>query len=321
MSIQYHIDESFIQDLNKAIKKVKIKSCVMIKDGSMIYEYHKNRKVRDNLQKVNSCTKSIVSALIGIAIQEGYISSLDETLEHYFPKIINKQTDKRKKEITIEHLLTMTAGFDWPEFGEWDSFAPMVYSNDIVKFVIDRPLIDEPGIKMNYNSGCSHLLTAILQIATGLKVSIFAEKYLFDPLEMKYHWFEDNKGINHGADGLRLTPYDMAKFGQLYLQKGMWNAKQLIPEQWIKRSTEPKYLTYDFIGHYSYHWWVKNIESDNSHLSADNRFFFALGHGGQYICIIPHANAVVVFTSDMYNDSLKPLEYIEKFIIKSFSYC
>ncbi|NDI35442.1 serine hydrolase domain-containing protein [Chengkuizengella sediminis] len=208
------------------------------------------------------------------------------------------------------------AGFDWPEFGEWNSFAPMVYSNDIVKYVIDRDLVDDPGMKMNYNSGCSHILTAILQQSTGLKASAFAEKYLFHPLGIKYHWYEDNKGVNRGADGLRLTPYDMVKFGQLYLQEGVWNSRQVVPVEWIKKSTEPYYLTYKSIGHYSYHWWLRTINPNNSELSSDNRLLFALGYGGQYICIIPKFNTVVVFTSEMYNDSLKPLEYIEKYMIK-----
>jgi CubicO group peptidase (beta-lactamase class C family) len=100
------------------------------------------------------------------------------TMEHYFPDLIGKQTDSRKREITIEHLLTMSTGLDWPGFGEWNYMLPM-FVHDIVKFVLDRPLVEDAGIRMNSNSGCSHVLSAILTKVTGMKTSAFAEQYLF----------------------------------------------------------------------------------------------------------------------------------------------
>ncbi|MFE4711613.1 serine hydrolase domain-containing protein [Paenibacillus sp. NPDC056722] len=111
------------------------------------------------------------------------------TLENYFPKILDKQVDTRKKDITIEHLLQMSVGLDWPEFGEWN-YMPSMFVHDIVKFVLDRPLVDEPGSRMNYNSGCSHVLSAIITKATGMKTSAFAERYLLGPLGI-----EDYSGL------------------------------------------------------------------------------------------------------------------------------
>ncbi|NGZ76682.1 serine hydrolase domain-containing protein [Saccharibacillus alkalitolerans] len=139
-----------------------------MKDDRLVFEYYKNRKIERGPQKINSCTKSILSILIG---------SLDAP---------------RKRDITIEDLLTMSAGFDWPEFGEWNFFAPMVFSPNIVKFVFDRELRHDPGEKMNYNSGCSQVLTAILQKATGMKAVDFANLHLFQPLGiMNARWYED----------------------------------------------------------------------------------------------------------------------------------
>jgi len=205
----------------------------------------------------------------------------------------------------------MSAGFDWPEFGEWNCFAPMVYSPDIVRFVIERELKENPGMKMNYNSGCSHILTAILQKSTGMKAIDFANRYLFKPLEItNFDWVEDSKGINHGADGLRLTPIDMVKLGSLYLQKGNWKAKNIVSADWVKTSTQPYYLTYDSIGHYGYHWWTKELKN--------KEMYFALGFGGQYICVIPGLQMVMAITSEIYEDSLTPLRIIEELIINNY---
>lgn len=302
---------SYLEGLEREISKVKIKSWLVFQDGQLTFEYYKNRKIQNNPQKVNSCTKSILSILIGIAIDKGFIHSTSERIIDYFPRLVGRQEDPRKKELTIEHLLTMTAGFDWPEFGEWNYFAPMAYSTDIVRFVIDRELKDKPGDKMNYNSGCSHVLTAILQEATGLKAVEFANKYLFRPLEItNFDWLEDNKGINHGANGLRLTPMDLAKIGLLYLHKGTWESKCLVSADWVMKSTQPYFSTYEYIGAYGYHWWVKKYDQF--------QMFFALGYGGQYICIVPELNMVISITSEIYEDTIKPLLLLEEYIIKNY---
>lgn len=211
----------------------------------------------------------------------------------------------------------MSVGLDWPEFGAWNYMPPM-FAHDVVKFVFDRELVDEPGTRMNYNSGCSHVLSAIITKATGMKTSVFADKMLFKPLgiDKDYRWFEDAKGISYGSDGLRLLPYDMAKFGQLYLQKGFWEGKQIVSEDWITKSTEPYLLTYDNIGHYASHWWVAKLDQDQNDLSLNNRMFFAMGRNGQFIIVIPSLQTVVVFTGTLDN-TIKPLHFVREFIVKS----
>ena len=309
-----NMNEDILNDFKKKISKEKILSCLILKDNSLIFEYYKNNKVEGSLQKINSCTKSVVSALIGTLVDNGLISSVHTPITEFFGDIINKQTDERLKEITIYNLLTMTPGFDWPEFGEWNCFSPMVYSNDIVKFVLERPIIENPGQSMNYNSGCSHLLSAIIQKLTGMSADNYAKEHLFKPLGINNSkWYEDRKGISLGADGLRITSYDMLKFGNLFLNNGCLDGKQIISSKWIKESTRPLYKTYDNIGHYGYHWWVSSFNNKDLEIN----YYFALGYGGQNIIIVPDFNLVVVFTSSMYNSSLSPLLYFKEFILKA----
>lgn len=299
----------------KSVEKSQIKGCLVLKEGKLIYQYYKNNKIRNNLQRINSCTKSVISILIGIALDKGYISSLDLTMGHFFPEKVMHQLDVRKKDITIHHLLTMSTGLDWPEFGEWNYMPPM-FVHDVVKFVLDRPLIAEPGTMMNYNSGSSHILSAIITQSTGMKTSAFAEQYLFKPLGIHdYIWFEDAKGISYGSDGLRLHPHSLAKFGQLYLQDGVWNGKRLVSSEWVKVSTDPFLVTYDYIGHYALHWWVAKLEPEVEDFSILNRMFFAMGVNGQFIIVIPSLQSVIVFTSTLDN-TIKPLEFVRNSLLE-----
>ncbi|BBI34047.1 hypothetical protein KCTCHS21_34460 [Cohnella abietis] len=184
----------------------------------------------------------------------------------------------------------------------------MIHSSNWVKYALDRPLISTPGETMNYNSGCSHLLSAILQKTTNKSAREFADQHLFSQLKFSdYIWHEDPQGINIGGFGLHLTVQDMHKFGELYLQKGRWGNKQLISEEWIAFSTEPEYTRYYHFGHYGRHWWIS--ETSNSEL-----FYFAMGMGGQYICVAPSKGIIITVTSDTYGDTLKPLQIIRSIL-------
>ncbi|WP_026695131.1 serine hydrolase domain-containing protein [Peribacillus kribbensis] len=298
--------------LNKEIKKEKVNCCLIYQNQDLQYSYYKNNKQRDKLHKLNSCTKSILSILIAIAIDKGYIPSIHTPIRFYFPKVLSSQADPRKKELTIRHLLTMSDGLDFPELGEWNSFAPMVYHHDIIKFVLDRPLIHEPGTHMNYNSGCSHILSGILQLSAGMKTEEFAVKHLFKPLGIsEYRWYEDRMKINKGADGLVLKAEDMIKIGCLMLQKGLYSGKRVVSEEWLLESIKPNLLTYEFIGHHGMHWWVNKLEPLND-FSPKNSFYFALGFGGQYIIVLPSLQMVIVITGELYHDSLKPMRIIRE---------
>ncbi len=171
-------------------------------------------------------------------------------------------------------------------------------------------MIHPVGTHMNYSSGASHILSAILQQLTKMKTEEFAKKYLFKPLVIeKYQWYTDRMGINKGGDGLVLQVADMLKLGQMMLQKGEYNGKRILSEDWIKEATTPNLVTYENIGHYGMHWWVSKINSKED-FSESNSFYFALGFGGQYIIVLPKTNMVIAVTSDIYDDSLKPLRIL-----------
>ena len=186
--------------LSETLKKEKIHSCLISRNNELVYQFFKNRKAEKKLHKINSCTKSVTSCLIGIAHEQELIPDLNESIASYFPTVLN-DSDERKQLITIDDLLTMTAGFDWPQ---------MIHSSNWVKYVLERPLLNEPGEVMNYNSGCSHLLLAILQKAAGLSAYDFAVHHLFTPLDFDdFIWHKDPQGVNIGGFGLHLTVQDM----------------------------------------------------------------------------------------------------------------
>jgi CubicO group peptidase (beta-lactamase class C family) len=310
---KFYNDQLVLDALHKKLKNEKILSCLIQMDNKMIFEYYKNKKVKSSVQTICSCTKSVLSALIGIAIDLGLIENIHVPITRYFGDIIEADGDIRKQEITIEHLLTMSPGIHWPEFGEWNCFAPMVYSKDINRFILERPLIQNPGEKMNYNSGCSHLLSDILQQVSGMSTHEFAKEYLFKPLGITQSTWHSRQGVSLGADGLKITSEDMLKIGKLFLHVGKFNNKRIISTDWIDESVTPRYLTYKNIGHYGYHWWASSYKTETTDIS----YYFALGYGGQYIIVVPKFDLVVVFTSRLFPESLQPLEYFKNYILES----
>ncbi len=243
--------------------------------------------------------------LMGICLRDGLISDIDMHIIDYL-SAYSKCFDDVKRNITIRHLLTMTPGFNWPEFGEWNCGSPMEYSKDIVRFVLERDLSEEVGTKMNYNSGCSNLLSYIIQTVSGMKLSEYASANLFTPLGINDYIWHEKQGISLGANGLKMKAADMLKLGGLYLHNGKLNNRSIIPENWIEESTKPRFLTYIDIGSYGYHWWTSSLKTKEN---EEVHYYFALGLFGQYIIVIPQHQMVVVFVSENYGDSLKPMIY------------
>jgi CubicO group peptidase (beta-lactamase class C family) len=302
--------EEIKYSLEKEIKKVKISSFLISQDMKIVYQYYKNKKMVNKLFHIHSSTKSILSILIGIAIDRGKIGSIQDSIAEY---LHNVPEDKRQ--ITIEHLLTMTPGWEWGEFGEWGGRPfPMINSKEWVKFVLERDMEISPGIKMTYNSGASHLLSAILQEAIGETAASYAEKYLFNPLNItKYRWHEDSKGRTIGGFGLCLKAEDMLKIGHVMLNRGVWDNKQIVSEKWVHESTMARFHTYDHIGSYGYHWWVLVDENNKPY---HPNIFFSMGYGGQYIIANPVKNLVVVVTSELYHDTFFLLRLFRKYFLR-----
>lgn len=269
-------------------------SVVVIKKGYIVEEDYSNPSYDQNRRHViQSCTKSIISALIGIAIHVGYISNVDQKILDYFPDREIDNLNAQKQAWTIEHFLTMTSGLEWDEWPAKQSlFRSWYTSGDWVQFILDRPVVNEPGTVFNYNSGAVHILSAIIQQATGSTTLEFAQKYLFDPLGItNLYWSRDPEGIYTGGGGLELTPRDMAIIGYLYLNNGIWGDEQIIPAHWVEYSTKTQISASSHISglDYSYLWWVYPS------LVA----YAALGWAGQQIFVIPDHELVVVFTGDI----------------------
>lgn len=293
--------------LENDLKKEHISTCVIYQNREVKYCFYKNSKSESKLFKINSVTKSVLSMLMGIAIDKGFIESVDVSISKFFPTI-----ETKKRNITIDHLLTMTPGYDWQEWGEWGGRPfPMINSKDWIRYVLEKEMVNNPGEKMIYDSGASQVLSAIIQMATNEKLSSFANRMLFEPLGIKeFIWHEDSKGINIGGFGLSLTTDDLLKLGILMLQKGKWNNKQLISSEWIEKSTEAKFHTYHHVGSYAYHWWVLKNEELND---VDPTIYFAMGYGGQFIIVSPKQQLVVVFTSAKYIHTFTPLKIFQKY--------
>jgi len=299
--------------LRKELKKGQIDACIIRQHENISFEFYKNKKIKTDAHWINSCSKSITSMLIGICLKKGLIQSLETPISEYFGDYIAKDQDKRKADITIYHLLTMTSGFDWPEFGEWNYWSPMEFSKDIIKSALERDLAFEPGTRMNYNSGSSNLLSAIIQKTSGMKTIDFAYKHLFTPLDIKNIQWLEKQSINLGANGLKMKPTDLLKLGCLYLQEGLWNGSQIVPKEWVIESTQPRFVTYPDIGYYGYQWWLSDFTLENG---SKIPFYFALGLYGQFIIVVPAYEMVVIFLSKNYSDTMKPLSHFRDYIVR-----
>ncbi|MEF2246638.1 serine hydrolase domain-containing protein [Paenibacillus sp. IITD108] len=295
--------------LTHAIGPYDVSSCIISKNDTIVYHYENIEGASSRLVPVNSCTKSILSALICIAMDKGMLPGPDTPIQHFFPQLLDDQ-DTRKAFITMEQLLTLTAGFSWTEFGGANSFPTMTRTPDWVQYTLAQPLSDAPGSKMVYNSGVSQLLAAILVQAANTSIAQFAERHLFSPLNIQqYEWKSDPQGIHTGGFGLQLCAYDMLKFGLLFLHKGKWKKERLISEAMVDLSTRAAIaVTPPEQGCYGWHWWVDCLPANA--LS----YYYARGFGGQFIIIVPAAEAVIVLTRKPRKKGLSPLEYFRQHI-------
>ena len=264
----------------------EVHSVLIIRNGIVVTEAYFRPYNRDRKHALTSCTKSFLSALIGIAIDEGYFGLDDKALDFFSERTIENDSPD-KHEITVEDLLGMRSGLDWPEssvsYGSRDNVLwQMMDSQDWVQFVLDQPMATRPGTTFNYSTGDPQLLAAILEQTTGMSTQAFARTRLFEPLGVssaRWSWTSDPAGVSFGGGGLSLTPRDMAKFGYLYLQDGVWEGRQIVAATWVEASVTPS--------HYGYQWW-----------RLANGGYAALDYGGQRIAVVPDLELVVVITGN-----------------------
>jgi CubicO group peptidase (beta-lactamase class C family) len=272
-----------------------IHSILIVKDGKLVFEEYANGWDPVKLHRMQSVSKSVTSTLTGIAMEQGFIGGLDDPLCEYLPEYAGL-LDGKKRSILLKHLLTMSAGFEWNELETYyaDPEACDAHiagaSGDFIKFVLERPLAYEPGTKWCYNSGLPNMLGYIITQETGMNLEEFSCEYLFEPLGIERSFWQPTIGEGRPscAGGLRIMSRDMARLGLLYLRKGKWNGRQVVPEEYVVASTSPLMDT-GLDGSYGYMWWT--------HEQPEFFAFLASGTGGQYIVCIPALDTVVVTTA------------------------
>ncbi|KJD41230.1 beta-lactamase [Paenibacillus polymyxa] len=303
-----------LKPLIHVLNELETRSCLIEQQGNMIMDYYREPQIANQLYKINSCTKSVISALVSMAMDQQLVPKPETPILEFFPQLA-KDSDPRKRDITIEHLLTMSAGFNWTEFGGQNSFPTMSKTSNWVQFVLSQPLSHLPGTRMEYSSGCSQLLATLLRSASGQAVAEFAEEQLFQPLGIdNYHWETDPQGTHTGGFGLHLRPLDMLKFGRLYLNEGSWEGRQIIQTETVRYSTRPFLpASKPQKAYYGCHWWASSFSDEETGTEID--YFYALGFGGQYIIVVPSYDLVVVLTADTFKKKRTPVDIFRQYLI------
>lgn len=288
-------------------KDLDIDSVLIVRNGYIVLDAYKFPGNSDHKNNIYSCTKSIVSALIGIAIDKRYIKGVRQVVLDFFPNRVAKNFDSNKKAMTLEHLLTMTTGLECRDsyLYNWEGLRDMSLYNDWTQYVLDLPMADAPGAKFEYCNGASFLLSAILQEQVGINASNFANKYLFGPLGISdVFWPSNSQDITIGYGKIHMRPRDMAKIGYLYLNDGFWDGQQIISPQWIEISTQ-QHIDATFPLGYGYQWWV-----------ISPSLYTAIGHQGQFLIISPDKNMLAVFNSRLYTEDIFiPINLLTTYII------
>ena len=247
------------------------------------------------MHSMQSVTKTVTSIILGIAITRGdFKAGLDTPLIKYFDASKVQNLDKRKEHITLRNVLTMSTSLKWNEAVAYDDptndAAVMEAKDDWVQYVIDRPMVAEPGTVFNYSSGVSELLAYVFKQETGQDVEAYGQKVLFEPLGMKHYWKRTPKGLPDTEGGLFLESADLAKIGYLFLHEGQWAGAQIVSKDWIKQSLTPAFDTGEEGSKYGFKWWLFPRPD------SDRMIWAAVGFGGQRLMVFPEEDLIVTFT-------------------------
>jgi CubicO group peptidase (beta-lactamase class C family) len=314
------LDAALLCSLNEKLDKspeMNVHAVVVARGGKLIYESYRageDYKWGTKLgliaytpqmqHDVRSVSKSVVSLLFGIALDRKLIASIDEPVLPYFPELAALRTPEKDR-ILLRHLLTMTSGLAWDERRAYsdpeNSERKMIRSTGPYRFVLEHPLWRKPGKEWNYSGGNTQLLAGVLQRVTGKWLADFASEALFEPLGItQFEWMKmPANGEVEAAYGLRLRPRDMAKIGQLVLNKGTWKGRRIDSEAWIQESTQGRIEHIDAVGslRYGYQWWGDEGKVGDRKIS----WVTAVGFGGQRIYVVPAFGLVVVITAGLYS--------------------
>jgi CubicO group peptidase (beta-lactamase class C family) len=297
--------EEMIAHLNSS--GLTMHGLVLVRNGYIVAEQYWSYYSEITTHHLYSVTKSITSTLVGIAIKEGFIESVDELVLDFFSGRTIAHLDSQKESMTIADLLTMTPGVDWNEhncsYSDPDNmYNQMFESADPVQFFLDLPMVHEPGTHWVYSTGASHILSAIITETTGMSAQSFANEYLFTRINgTSGIWNSDLQGINIGGTQLWITPRTMARVGLLLLNNGTWDSDELLTAEYAERATSP--LVGGAYGdNYGYQWWM----------DTPNDLFMAIGSYGQYIIVSREYNLVIAITAN--TDHGSPLDEMEPYL-------
>ncbi|MCI8624281.1 MAG: serine hydrolase [Provencibacterium sp.] len=320
------MDPAVFDALHAALPGTGIHAAVTVKDGAVIDEYYEEGYDEDSIFAMHSASKSVTSALIGIAVEEGYIGGVDDLVSAYLPQIL-EQEDTRKHTLTLRHLLTHTSGLEWYEWGSgYSNWAEFRSAENWVDYILGRTLIYEPGSHFAYSTGNTHLLSAVLQAATGKTQEEYCRIRLFDPMGVseEAHWRADAQGVADGGNGMFISARDAAKLGQLFLDGGVWRGRRLVPAAWVEESTsEQNAGPGGSTGRYGYQWWIQTHTAGENgsyatpYPSGTYEVYFAFGHAGQFIYVVPELNMVTVFASSC-QSSYGPRPYFTDYILNAY---
>jgi CubicO group peptidase (beta-lactamase class C family) len=265
----------------------RLRSLLVSHKGSIVLERYYSGARAASPANIKSASKSVISALVGIAVARGLIQSVDQRIVDYFPELTT-DPEPKKREITVEDLLTMRSGLESTSgrnYGAW------VQSPNWVRFVLRRPLIDEPGTRIEYSTGSTHLLSAILTKATKMSTWQFAQQELAKPLGFSLaRWATDPQGIYFGGNEMLMTPRQMIEFGKLYLNNGKVGERQILPKSWIDQTRIGRGRSrWGSDREYGMGFWIRELAGHDS--------YYAWGYGGQFIFVVPGKQLVIVTTS------------------------
>lgn len=265
----------------------RLRSLIVQWKGDVVREAYFHGALADRRTNVKSVSKSIISALVGIAIARGHLGGVDQTIGDLLPEE-TRGLDSAKRAITVGDLVSMRAGLESTSF---ENYGAWVSSRNWVRYVLRQPMVAERGGPMLYSTGSSHLLSAILTRATGMSTHRFAERHFARPLGIALRpWAADPQGIHFGGNDMYLTPRDMLKIGTLYLNRGRVGKRQIVPGDWVDSSFVPRTTSPWNGNRYGYGWWTRTAHGHDIR--------YAWGYGGQFIFVVPTLQLVVVVTSD-----------------------
>ncbi len=291
---------SLIENIIKQ-KFGRLESLLILKDKKLVLEEYFYGYDRTQLHNIHSCTKSIVSLLLGIALERNGNMNVDKSVFDYIPKYDSLKT-KENEQIKLKHVLTMTAGFQETEDSKNSN------SGDPIHDILTPPLRTRPGEKFKYSNECTNLLGGIIYTLENKQADEFAKDVLFNKLGISDYYWKTENDIPHCHSDLHMYPRDMAKIGLLVLNNGKWKDEQIVPKEWIDKSTKPYVAESEFFD-YGYQWWHRSKQNKpwwNNPVrggKTEHDMLLALGYGGQYIMIIRDLNLVIVTTSSDYNES------------------